>query len=67
MKNRTHLDWHNEIRKTLGLSELSNDIPTVDREKQELLKKLRRERHKNQQLKSKQPDAEQALSDEQEK
>lgn len=67
MKNRTHLDWNNEIRGTLGLSRLSNDAAGIDKEKQKLLKKLRREEHKNRQLQADQLNAEQKISNEQEK
>lgn len=52
MRNRTHLDWHNEIRKTMGLSQLSNDRAAIEQEKRDLLKKLRKERTKNQELRT---------------
>lgn len=47
MRNRSHLDWNNEIRNTMGRGRVDN--LASDDKKRELLKKLKKERIKNRQ------------------
>lgn len=60
MRNRTHLDWNNEIRSIMGLDPLERPGPEA-RSKAALEKKLRKERSKNQRLELEQRRAQKAL------
>lgn len=49
MRNRTHLDWNNEIRSIIGLDPLVQPSPEA-RDNAALKEKLRKEKRENQQL-----------------